>query len=136
MLPPLIEQLVALIGLEAVQALVDARLLGYRQRIGRTRDCEWWREWAEVIGDGPTDTVMRAWAGQDVYFPACSDAVRAERNRRLVADYDALLAAGTSARRAVRRLCRQYRLSDRMVEQIVNRPVAEAGEAERQLGLF
>lgn len=136
MLPPIIEQLVALIGIEAVQALNEARLLGYRQRIGRSRGCEWWREWADVIGDGPADTVMHTWPGEAIYFPACADAIRAERNRRIVAQFDAALAAGLSSRRAVRQLCRDFRLSDRQIEQIVNRPVQDAGEAERQLGLF
>lgn len=140
MLPPIIEQLVSLIGIDAVQALVEARLLGYRQRVGRSRDCEWWREWADVVGDGAADTVMHAWAGEDIYFPACYDAVRAERNRQIVARYDALIAEGTSARRAVRQLCRAFRLSDRQIESIVNRPVTAATDEDRavcqQLGLF
>ncbi|MCK6396050.1 Mor transcription activator family protein [Zoogloea sp.] len=140
MLPPIIEQLVSLIGIEAVQALVEARLLGYRQRVGRSRDCEWWREWSDVVGDGAADTVMQAWAGEDIYFPACYDAVRLERNRQIVARYDALIADGTSARRAVRQLCRAFRLSDRQIESIVNRPVQQISDDERdvsrQLGLF
>lgn len=136
MLPPIIEQLVSIVGIEAVHALIEARLLGFRQRVGRSRECEWWREWADVIGEGPADAVMRTWPGEDIYFPACSDAIRAERNRRIVADYDSLLAGGTSARLAIRRLCRTWHLSDRQIETIVNRPQQAASEVERQLGLF
>lgn len=140
MLPPIIEQLISIVGIEAVQALLEARLLGFKQRIGRSRDCEWWRDWSDVIGEGPTDAVMRVWAGQVLFFPACVAAVRNERNRRIVAEYDALLAGGVSARRAVRQLCRAHRVSDRQIETIVNRPVAAATDEDRavcqQLGLF
>lgn len=137
MLPPIIEQLVGIVGIECVQQLVEARLLGYRQRIGRSRECEWWREWADVIGDGPTDAVMRVWAGQQVYFPACADAVRAERNRQVVQRFDHMTRVeGLSASRAVRRLCRQFRLSDRTIDSIINAPQQDASELEKQLGLF
>lgn len=136
MLPPVIEQLAAVIGIEAIQALIDARLLGFRQRIGRSRECEWWREWADVIGEGHADAVMKVWAGEEIYFPACEDAVRAERNRRLVSEYDALLAEGVSARKATRMLCRRYRMSDRTIERIVNQPTLDPSEAEKQLNLF
>lgn len=140
MLPPIIEQLVSLIGIEAVQALVEARLLGFRQRVGRSRDCEWWREWSDVVGEGAADAVMRAWAGEEIYFPACFDAVRDERNRQIVARYETQISEGVSARRAVRQLCRAFRLSDRQIESIVNRPAKQISEDERevsrQLGLF
>ena len=137
MLPPIIEQLVGIVGIESVQQLVEARLLGYRQRIGRSRECEWWREWADVIGDGPTDAVMRVWAGQQIYFPACADAVRAERNREVVRCFDQMTRRdGLSASRAVRRLCRQFRLSDRTIDSIINAPQQDASELEKQLGLF
>lgn len=137
MLPPIIEQLVGIVGIECVQQLVEARLLGYRQRIGRSRECEWWREWADVIGDGPTDAVMRVWAGQQIYFPACADAVRAERNRAVVRCFDEMTRReGLSASRAVRRLCRQFRLSDRTIDSIINAPLQDASELEKQLGLF
>lgn len=137
MLPPIIEQLVGIIGIECVQLLVEARLLGYRQRIGRSRECEWWREWADVIGDGPTDAAMRVWAGQEIYFPACADAVRAERNRQIVLRFERLTRVeGLSATRAVRRLCRDFRLSDRTIDGIINAPQQDASELEKQLGLF
>ena len=137
MLPPIIEQLVGIVGIECVQQLVEARLLGYRQRIGRSRECEWWREWSDVIGDGPTDAVMRVWAGQQIYFPACADAVRAERNREVVRCFDQMTRRdGLSASRAVRRLCRQFRLSDRTIDSIINAPQQDASELEKQLGLF
>ncbi len=137
MLPPIIEQLVGIVGIECVQLLVEARMLGFRQRIGRSRDCEWWREWADVIGDGATDAVMRVWAGQQIYFPACADAVRAERNRQIVLCFDQMTRReGISAGRAVRRLCRQFRLSDRTIDGIINAPQQDASEIEKQLSLF
>lgn len=136
MLPPIIEQLVGIVGIECVQQLVEARLLGFRQRIGRSRECEWWREWSDVIGDGPTDAVMRVWAGQAIYFPACADAVRAERNREIVRRFDEMTGGGLSASRAVRRLCRDFRLSDRTIDGIINAPQQGASELEKQLGLF
>ncbi len=140
MLPPIIEQLVSIVGIEAMQALIEARMLGFRQRVGRSRDCEWWRDWADVIGEGHADAVMKVWAGEDVYFPACFDAIRDERNRQIVARYEAMLAEGMSSRRAIRQLSRAFRLSDRQIETIVNRPVKQISEDERevsrQLGLF
>ena len=136
MLPPIIEQLVGIVGIECVQQLVEARLLGFRQRIGRSRECEWWREWSDVIGDGPTDAVMRVWAGQAIYFPACADAVRAERNRQIVLCFDQMTREGLSAGRAVRRLCQQFRLSDRTIDGIINSEQQAASEIEKQLNLF
>lgn len=139
-LPPIIQQLISIVGIEAVHALLAARLLGFKQRVGRSRQCEWFRDWSAVIGEELADAVMHTWRGQAVFFPACTAAVREERNRRIVIEYDRLIESGNSARAAVRTLCRTRRMSDRQIETIVNRPVIQASAEDlsmgQQLGLF
>ncbi|MBN8283417.1 Mor transcription activator family protein [Zoogloea sp.] len=119
-LPPVIRDLAALIGIENVMVLLDHHMLGCDWRISKTRDSEWYREWSDVLGEGPTDVVMRAWGGEVVYFANCAKVIQQERDRAMVAQYDALIADGLSTRAARRTLCRKFRLSDKRVRLIVN----------------
>lgn len=141
-LPPVMRDLVSLIGTEAVVLLLEAHILGCNWRISKTRDSDFYREWSDIIGDGLTDKVVQAWGGEDRYFPNCKPVLYAERNATMIARYDAMLQAGTSTRRAVRQLCRDYRLSDWQVKNIVNRPTPERPpddddvKLSAQLGLF
>lgn len=135
-LPPVIRDLVSLIGIEAVVLLLEAQMLGCEWRISKTRDSDWYREWSDIIGDGLADKVVVSWGGQDIYFPNCKAALIAERNRKMIVRYEQLLGEGQSSRRAVRQLCRSFKLSDRTVEKIINSPVPDATPQEVQLGLF
>lgn len=126
-LPPVIRDLSGLIGIEGVMQLLEHRMLGCDWRISKTRDSDWYREWSDVIGEGATDAVMKAWGGEEIYFPTCAQAIQAERNRAMVAMYDRLLADGMSTRKARRALSRRFGLSDKTVRLIVNRPPEPIG---------
>lgn len=57
--------------------------------------------------------------GGHLYIPRCLVAMNALRRHQIVAEYDALLKT-CSARDAANKLARQYRLSNRRIEKIVN----------------
>jgi hypothetical protein len=140
-LPPVIRDLSGLIGIECVTLLLENRMLGCDWRISITRDSDWHREWSDVIGEGATDAIMKAWGGEEIYFPNCGKAIIAERNRAMVALYDSLLASGMSTRKARRALCRRFGLSDKTVRLVVNRPPEAPGNdpsvlTHMQLDLF
>lgn len=140
-LPPVIRDLSGLIGIDGVMQLLEHRMLGCDWRISKTHDSDWYREWSDVIGEGATDAVMKAWGGEEIYFPNCGKAITAERNRAMVALYDSLLADGLSTRKARRVLCRKHSLSDKTVRLVVNRPPPPPGQdpsvlSHEQLDLF
>ncbi len=140
-LPPVIRDLSGLIGIDGVMQLLEHRMLGCDWRISKTRDSDWYREWSDVIGEGATDAVMKAWGGEEIYFPNCAKAIIAERDRAMVSLYDSLLAEGLSTRKARRVLRRKYSLSDKTVRLVVNRPPPPTGQdpsvlSDAQLDLF
>lgn len=133
-LPPRIAELVGLIGIDAVMQLVQARLFGREWRIGPTRDCEFWRAWSDVIGEGLTETVRKAWVGREaMYLPNCAALLRDEQHRQVVARYEALLATGMSSRAAIYQMCRENGYSDRNLRRIVNRPTPPPAPEDAQL---
>lgn len=133
-LPPRIAELVQLIGIDAVLQLVQARLLGREWRVGATHDCEFWRAWSDVIGEGLTETVRAAWVGCDaIYLANCSALLRAEQHRQIVARYDALVADGMGSRAAIHQLCREKGYSDRWLRSIINRPTPPPAPEDAQL---
>lgn len=133
-LPPRIAELVGLIGIEAVLQLVQARLFGREWRVGPTHDCEFWRAWSDVIGEGLTETVRKAWVGREaMYLPNCAALLRAEQHRWIVERYEALLADGMAGRAAIYVLCRETGKSDRWLRSIINRPTPPPAPEDAQL---
>lgn len=133
-LPPRIAELVGLIGIDAVMQLVQARLLGREWRIGATHECEFWRAWSDVIGEGLTETVRNAWVGCDsIYLANCSALLRDEQHRQILARYDTLVADGMASRAAINLICKEKGYSDRWLRTIINRPTPPPAPEDAQL---
>jgi len=134
--PAVIAEIIAIIGHGPATALVR-EFGGQEIRIPATETSETWAALAEVIGDRATRELSAAMAGEEIYIALCAAAIRAERNRNMVARYDALLAEGHSGRGAVSVLVREFRpISYRQVEKIINAPLEEGGGAMLQGALF
>lgn len=135
-LPPRIQELVGLIGIEAVMQLLQHRLLGREWSIGDTKETEWYQAWSDVIGEGLTDTVFKAWHGRDrIYLANCAAQLRDEEHRKIVARYDELTGTGMAARAAIHELVRETGKSDRWLRTIVNRPTPPPVPEDLQLTL-
>jgi hypothetical protein len=133
-LPPRIRELVGLIGIEAVMQLLTARMLGREWRISPTRESEFYRAWSDVIGEGLTDVVIKAWSGRDsIYLANCAELLREERHNALRAEYDRLITEGLSSRNAIHQLCQKTGISDRWLRSILNRPPPPPSPEDRQL---
>lgn len=135
-LPPRIQELVSMVGIEAVMQLLQHRLLGREWRIGPTKETEWYRAWSDVLGEGLTDTVHKAWQGRDViYLANRATQLREEEHRKIVARYDALTADGMASRAAINELVKETGKSDRWLRTIVNRPTPPPVPEDLQLTL-
>lgn len=135
-LPPRIRELVGLVGIEAVMQLLDARLFGREWRVSGGRDSEFYRAWSDVIGEGLTDLVVKAWNGRDaLYLANCAGLLRAERHRGLIARFDALLAEGLTSRAAILTMCRETGMSDRWLREVINRPTPPPVPEDQQMML-
>jgi hypothetical protein len=132
-LPAVIQEIVRLIGHEAAMALV--REFGGREwRIPKGEGGALWAALVEVIGEPATRVLCRAFGGEPLYVAFCDQALRRDRNRRLIERYDALLGDGHSSRGAVSVLVGEFRICYRMIEKIVNAPLPAAEPV--QGGLF
>lgn len=128
-LPPTIQTIVELIGHGAAMDLV--RELGGREiRVPAAKQGDTWEYLVEIIGPQKAARFHERYRGDELYIALCDRALRADRNRRMVARYDALLAQGHSSRGAVGILVGEFRpISYRTVEMIVNSP-SPAGAME------
>lgn len=134
-LPPVIQDIVRLIGHNETMALV--REFGRDNlRIPKTEVGANWAALAEVIGEAATGKLCKALGGQEVYVACCDKALRDDRNRQMIARYEKLLADGHSGRGAVSVLVREYRICYRQVEKIVNSPTPEPSMVGVQVELF
>ncbi len=135
-LPAVIREIIRLIGHGPAMALVR-EFGGQELRIPVTDASETWAALVEVIGEQATNALCAALAGETIYIALCAEAVRAERNRAMIARYDALLAEGHSGRGAVSVLVREFRpISYRQVEKIVNGALPETDCPMLQGALF
>lgn len=97
-----------------------------------------WEALVEIIGERLSTKLQARFAGTETYIALCDRALRADRDRRMIARYDALLRKGYSSRGAVGILVQEFRpISNRTVEKIVNGPVPSAApEMVAQGSLF
>ncbi len=125
-LPVVIQEIIRYIGHSHAMALVQA-FGGQELRIPKTEGGDTWAALVEVIGERATRQLAAGMAGgEPIYIALCARAVKADRNRRLIARYDQLLREGHSGRGAVSILVREFApISNRWVEKIVNAPVPE-----------
>ena len=125
-LPAVIQDIVGLIGHGKAMALVHG-FGGQELRIPRTETSDTWAALVEAIGEPATRALCTAYGGEELYIALCRDALRLDRNRRMIARYDALLGEGHSSRGAVSVLVREFGpISYRRVEKIINAPAPEA----------
>lgn len=122
-LPATIQMIVARIGHADAMALVKA--LGgqeFRFPAGKTSDN--WEYLVEIVGPASATALLDTFRGTDVYIALCANALRADRDRRIIVRYEELLHEGYSSRGAIGMLVREFApISDRTVEKIVNSPM-------------
>lgn len=135
-LPATIQTIVRLVGHAKAMALVhDLGGQSYRFPVSRTSDV--WEHLVELIGARAAEILCHEFGANEVYIALCNQAIKADRNRSMIARYESLLAAGHSSRGAVSVLVREYRMSNRQIENIVNGPAPGAvNELVTQGSLF
>jgi len=134
-LPAVVQEIVGIIGHGPAMELVRA-FGGQELRVPKTDASDTWAALVEIIGEPLTRALAAAFGGEPVYIALCDRALRHDRNRKMIAQYEKLLKQGHSSRGAVSVLVREYRpISYRTVEKIVNAPLP-AAEAVLQGELF
>lgn len=135
-LPAVIQEIVRLIGYPRAMDMVR-EFGGQELRIPRAEGGDTWAALVEVIGE-PATRRLAAEIGveREIYIAFCYAALKVERNRRIVARYDELLHKGHSGRGAVSVLVREFRLSNRQLEKIVNAPLPAPEVLAAQGALF
>lgn len=135
-LPTVIQEIVGIVGHGPAMELVRA-FGGQELRIPKTDASDTWAALVEVIGEPLTRALAAVFGGEPVYIALCDRALRADRNRKMIAHYERLLGEGHSSRGAVSVLVREFRpISYRTVEKIVNSPLPAVEAAAVQGALF
>ena len=135
-LPAVIQEIVGIIGHGQAMELVRA-FGGQELRVPKTDASDTWAALVEVIGEPLTKALAGVFGGEPVYIALCDRALRADRNRKMIARYERLLAEGHSSRGAVSVLVREFRpISNRQVEKIVNGALPEPSAVVVQAVLF
>ena len=135
-LPPQARELVDLIGLPATMALVAA----YRgqplqvAKGSRVRGQRMIAQLAEKIGRVAANKIVQRYNGTVLRVPKCQAALRAIRDARLQARFDALTYAGVSARSAVIELIREFDIVESTVWRALKRPTSGIAVAEKPCG--
>ena len=135
-LPAVVQEIVGIIGHGPAMELVRA-FGGQELRVPKTDASDTWAALVEIIGEPLTRALAAAFCGEPVYIALCDRALRADRNRKMIARYERLLAEGHSSRGAVSVLVREFRpISNRQVEKIVNGALPEPSAVVVQAVLF
>ena len=135
-LPAVVQEIVGIIGHGPAMELVRA-FGGQELRVPKTDASDTWAALVEIIGEPLTRALAAAFCGEPVYIALCDRALRHDRNRKMIAQYEKLLGEGHSSRGAVSVLVREFRpICYRQVEKIINSPLPAAGDAPVQGGLF
>ncbi len=115
-LPEVVQQLNALIGLDATIALVKEEG-GNELRLPSVVDgsSPMWARLVEIVGHNAAELLVRCWPDTRLYVPMCSPALRAQRNRDIVQRYD----AGES----FESIRRSYKISRSYLFRLLKRPV-------------
>jgi len=120
-LPETAKQLVELIGYPAFLELI--RVLGGRSvffsKGKRTDGQAQYDTIKEIVGEEAANTLAAHFNGVPVYVPRCTKALRAERNRQILEQYD----TGTrqaSARATVAVLAGRFGVTERTIWKVVN----------------
>ena len=121
-LPNTIQTIVSIIGHGPTMSLVS-EFGGRDIRFPSRRDGDNWEALVEIVGEAHAKRLCERFNGDEVYIALCANAVRHDRNCRMIKRYDALLSQGYSSRGAVGILTQEFRpISNRAVENIINSP--------------
>lgn len=136
-LPAVIQEIIDVIGHGKAMALVQ-EFGGQELRIPRTEGSDTWAALAEVIGERGMERLAAEFGGgEPVYIALCHQALKQDRNRKMIARYEKLIKEGHSTRGAVSILVREFRpISNRRVENIINSPLPEPSMVSEQGQLF
>lgn len=128
-------ELAQLIGWEPAREFVRA-FGGDDFRFPKTEESEKFAALAEVVGTEAARKLAKALGGTEQYIAKGDRELRAERNRALIARFDHLTTVERYSRRsAVSLLVREFHLSNRAIDKVIDQPVAAPGEAA-QMVLF
>lgn len=130
----LADTLVETIGLEAAQCLVreyGGKQIKVPDGSGRAGAFSAWMD--EALGVEPARALRATFGGECITVPMLYAQMLAARDRLIVADYDAGL--------SMLELVRKYKLTERQIRTILNRPAGDASFGQRvvddrQMGLF
>lgn len=129
LLPPLLQDFVRLIGVQAVMALVE-RVGGLRIYIPTPKNATADHQFAEIIGVDNLVKLGEAYGGQEHFqLPKAYSALVALRNARIAADY-------STTTKTARQLAVEHRLTESQIVRIVARQGATAPADRRQLKLL
>ena len=136
-LPAGILEIIEVIGHGKAMLLVH-EFGGQELRIPRTEGSDTWAALAEVVGERAMERLAAAFGGGDpLYIALCQQALKQDRNRKMIARYEMLIKEGHSGRGAVSILVREFRpISNRQVEKIINSPMPAPSAVAEQGQLF
>lgn len=135
-IPAGIQEIVGIIGHGPTMELVRA-FGGQEPRIPKTSASDTWEALVEIIGEQLTKRLSEAFGGEVIYIALCAEALRNDRNRRMIAQYEKLIGNGHSSRGAVSVLVREFApISNRQVENIVNSALPKPSGMTEQSSLF
>ncbi|KDN12583.1 hypothetical protein [Snodgrassella communis] len=134
LLPPIMHEIMDIIGLEATKALVDA--IGgtsFRFSAG-VKDCPRYRILCEAIGVEKTTKLLERFRNSDEYIPRCAQALRVLTYDKFKSDFEHLTQLEKkSARMALLQLCPLYKITERTGWKIVQ---GQINAMAYQPGLF
>lgn len=131
-LPQSALDLIGLIGMSATAKLIQT-IPGIKFPVprGEANNAEGTARFAtfvEIIGEDAARLIVKHYGGSDIYVPSCKKAIRAARDRQIVADYE----RGS----AVLDLAIRYSLSYRQIETILKTTDTTPVRADSQTDLF
>ncbi|MCK3654896.1 hypothetical protein A4G19_03670 [Pasteurellaceae bacterium Macca] len=130
-LPDVVQEMVSVIGLPATEKVIQHfGGVDFRFSLGKW----YFPKMVEVIGKESADSLRRYFKREKIYIPRCDRALRALRNARFKAEFEALKREqALSGNMAMIALCPKYGISERYGWEIVRErlPCATA-----QQGLF
>ncbi|WP_048796447.1 MULTISPECIES: Mor transcription activator family protein [Serratia] len=136
LLPPVVKEILTLIGFPSTLKLLDV-LGGTTFTVGKglkESGCSRMELLVSTIGQESAAKMSRHFGGDVLYIPRCERALKELRNRQLVADVERLRNEGRSLPWIMAELCPRYGISDRLAYYIIER--YKRRDAASQRGLF
>lgn len=125
LLPPIVLEIIDIIGLEATTKLVEA--IGgtnFRFTAG-VNDCPRYQIICEAIGKEKTSLLLERFRNSDEYIPRCEKALRVVKYDKFKHDFDYLTQfEKKSARMALLHLCPLYKITERTGWKIIQGQIA------------